>query len=123
MRWGVRKTDPKNNQTSKKKEKLHLGLDKRGNINLIRGTTTADAKKAFATKSLMFAASIAVTAYLIKHPRAVMNGQEKVKSILSSSGKKAVKDVGPTMSGIYSKKLGRELTFMEAFDSGYDMSD
>ena len=71
----------------------------------------------------MFAASIAVTSYLIRHPKTVMNGQEKVKSILRSSGKKAVKDIGPTMSGIYSKKLGRELTFVEAFESGYDMSD
>ena len=55
MRWGHRKSDSGGYtvKTPEQKEKLHLGLDKRGNINLISGTTTTDAKKAFAIKTLI----------------------------------------------------------------------
>lgn len=47
MKWGVRKSE---NLRSNRKEKLHLGIDDRGNLNLIRGKTTTKAKKSFCNK-------------------------------------------------------------------------
>ena len=76
MKWGVRRYKNKNENTTQK-EKLHLGIDKHGNINLIRGKTTKEAKTAFAIKSSLFIGSIALTAYVAKHPSAIEKGEKQ----------------------------------------------
>lgn len=104
--------------TRAQKEKLHLGIDKHGNINLIRGKTTKEAKTAFAIKSSLFVGSMALTAYLSTHPKAIEKGEKIVKNLL----KKKVSTIvtKPVDSGIYSKSLGRMLTVEEAIEAGFD---
>ena len=119
QKWGVRRFQNKDGSltpSGKKrydetetKEKRHLGIDKRGNINLIKGKTTTQAKTAFAIKSSLFAGSIALTAYVAKHPKAVQN-------LLKKNGSLNVKTVAD--SGIYSKSLGRMMTIGEAIEAG-----
>ena len=119
QKWGVRRFQNKDGSltpSGKKrydetetKEKRHLGIDKRGNINLIKGKTTTQAKTAFAIKSSLFAGSIALTAYVAKHPKAV-------QKILKKNGSLNVKTVSD--SGIYSKSLGRMMTIGEAVEAG-----
>ena len=70
QKWGVRRFQNKNKNTTQT-EKLHLGIDKHGNINLIRGKTTKEAKIAFAIKSSLFVGSMTLTAYVAKHPSAI----------------------------------------------------
>ena len=122
MKWGVRKKDRPNKESSEPHEKLHLGIDKHGDLSLIRGKTTSEAKKAFAIKSLLFIGSIALTTYLSTHPRTIENGRKKVDSLINNPSL-AVKKSEPVMSGIFSKTLGRELTIAEALEAGFDLSD
>ena len=126
MKWGIRRYQNKDGSLTTKgkkkynetetKEKLHLGLDKHGNINLIRGKTTKEAKTAFAIKSSLFVGGMALTAYVAKHPSAVNKGQKVVENLLKKKGSLNVKTV--VDSGIYSKSLGRMLTIEEAFEAG-----
>ena len=119
QKWGVRSFQNKDGSLTtagkkhydetEDKEKRHLGIDKRGNINLIKGKTTTQAKTAFAIKSSLFAGSIALTAYVAKHPKAVQN-------LLKKNGSLNVKTVSD--SGIYSKSLGRMMTIGEAIEAG-----
>lgn len=112
----------KKKQSIESKEKLHLGLDKHGNINLIRGKTTKEAKKAFIIRSILTIGSIAVNVYMIKNPRAFDKGINKVNKLK----KLKLSDIlphKPVDSGIYSKELGRMMTVVEAFEAGYDLSD
>lgn len=127
MKWGVRRFQNRNGTLTTKgkkrynetesKEKLHLGLDKNGNINLIRGKTTKEAKIKFAVKSSIFMAGITVSLYVAKHPDIVNKGKISAEKILKKKGslnvEKTVVD-----SGIYSKSLGRMLTIAEAMDAG-----
>ena len=127
MKWGVRRFQNRNGTLTTKgkkrynetesKEKLHLGLDKNGNINLIRGKTTKEAKIKFAVKSSIFIAGMTVSLYVAKHPEIVSKGKIAAEKILKKKGslnvEKTVSD-----SGIYSKSLGRMLTIAEAMDAG-----
>ena len=78
MKWGVRKSENKKDS----KPKRHLGIDDRGNLNLIRGKTTAKGKKAFAVKTSMSVASMGVSVYMQKHPETVVKGIRAVRRIL-----------------------------------------
>ena len=119
MKWGVRKSE---NLRSNRKEKLHLGIDDRGNLNLIRGKTTTKAKKAFAIKSLMFVGSMSLTAYAATHPKTIEKGQKFCDRFIKNS--KRINTISkPVSSGIFSKKLGRELTIAEALDAGFSLKD
>ena len=127
QKWGVRHFQNRNGTLTTKgkkrynetesEEKLHLGLDKNGNINLIRGKTTKEAKIKFAVKSSIFIAGMTVSLYVAKHPDIVNKGKIAAEKILKKKGslnvEKTVVD-----SGIYSKSLGRMLTIAEAMDAG-----
>ena len=130
MKWGVRRYQNKDGSLISKekrynktesKEKLHLGLDKHGNISLIRGKTTKEAKKAFAVRSSLFIASMGITAYIATHPDTFDKGQKTVENFLKKKGSLNVKTV--VDSGIYSESLGRMMTIAEAMDAGFDLSD
>ena len=120
MKWGIRRYKNKNKNTTQT-EKLHLGIDRYGNINLIRGKTTKEAKIAFAIKSSLFVGSMALTSYVSTHPRAIEKGEKIVKNLLKGKASTIVNK--PVDSGIYSKSLGRMLTVAEAFEAGFDLSD
>lgn len=93
MKWGIRRTPEQlgNKDSSEtKKEKLHLGLDKHGNINLIRGKTTSAAKKAFAVKTALAVASISLNMYMSLHPEVIESGQKVVSSALKAVGKRKI---------------------------------
>ena len=127
QKWGIRRFQNRNGTLTTKgkkryneiesKEKLHLGLDKNGNVNLIRGKTTKEAKIKFAIKSSILIAGITVSLYVAKHPDIVNKGKISAEKILKKKGslnvEKTVVD-----SGIYSKSLGRMLTIAEAIDAG-----
>jgi NAD(P)H-hydrate repair Nnr-like enzyme with NAD(P)H-hydrate dehydratase domain len=81
MKWGVRRPTNKKAQNSRK----HLGIDDRGNINLIEGKTTAKGKKAFAAKTAMSVGSMAVSVYMQKHPETVVKGVHAVQNILQKA--------------------------------------
>ena len=78
MRWGVRRSENKN----LKKPRKHLGIDDRGNINLIEGKTTAKAKKVFVAKTLMSIGPMALSMYMQKHPETVVKGIRAAQSAL-----------------------------------------
>lgn len=118
----VKKSQSNNKKSSKSRKKLHLGIDKHGNINLIRGKTTNRAKKLFVVKSLLFVGSIGFTAYITSHPDTIERGRKAVESLTKNTSK-ATKKSEPVMSGIFSKTLGRELTLREAFEAGFNLSD
>ncbi len=121
MKWGHRKNEQLKNDlpTSSTDSKRHLGIDKHGNISLIKEPTTKAAKKAFILKTTMFVGSILVTEYVATHLQEINKGEKYVNDFLNSFGKKTTSE----MSGIFSKSLGRELTFIEAFEAGFDMKD
>lgn len=125
MKWGVRRSSDKlghENRQNDTKQKLHLGLDKHGNINLIRGKTTKEAKRAFVIRSALSIATIAVSMYISTHSEQISNGKKAVSNTLKNT-KNLSKANEPVMSGIFSKTLGRELTLVEAFEAGFDLSD
>lgn len=78
MKWGVRKSENKKVQ----KPRRHLGIDDRGNINLIEGKTTAKGKKAFAVKVAMSAGSMGLSMYMQKHPETMVKGYNAVQNTL-----------------------------------------
>ena len=131
QKWGVRRFQNRNGALTTKgkkrynetefEEKLHLGLDKNGNINLIRGKTTKEAKIKFAVKSSIFIAGMTVSLYVAKHPDIVNKGKIAAEKILKKKGSLNVKTV--IDSGIYSESLGRMMTIAEAMDAGFDLSD
>ena len=131
QKWGVRRFQNRNGALTTKgkkrynktesKEKLHLGLDKNGNISLIRGKTTKEAKIAFAVRSSLFIASMGITAYIATHPDTFDKGRKTGENFLKKKGSLNVKTV--VDSGIYSKSLGRMMTIAEAMDAGFDLSD
>lgn len=116
MKWGKRKTTTK---TPHPDGKLHLGLDKHGNINLIRGKTTKKSKQAFAVKTAMFVGMMATTHYLATHPEVVEKGRKRLSETMNKA--RGLKKEKPGMSGIYSKTTGKQLTLKEAFDLGLDL--
>lgn len=78
MKWGVRKT--KNVDTPK--QRRHLGIDERGNLNLITGKTSAKAKKLFATQLAISLGTTALSMYIAKNPQVVVKGQKAVQDFL-----------------------------------------
>ena len=78
MKWGVRKSETKKDS----KPRRHLGIDDKGNLNLIRGKTTAKGKKAFAVKTSISVASMGVSVYMQKHPETAVKGVRAVQRIL-----------------------------------------
>lgn len=111
MRWGVRRTSD---------NKRHLGIDEKGNLNIIKGKTTRKAVKNFAMRAGVFALGMGIAAYIRKHPESVIKGADTVKKILSIHGTKTVSSVSKIVedSGFYSKTLGRVLSIEEAISKG-----
>ena len=116
MKWGKRKSNDKKTHPD---GKLHLGLDKNGNINFIRGKTTKKSKQAFAVKTAIFVGMIATTHYLATHPEVVDKGRKRFNEAMNKV--KTIEKEKPGMSGIYSKTTGKQLTLKEAFDLGLDL--
>jgi len=130
QKWGIRRYQNKDGSLTpegkkraskeQKKEKVHLGIDDHGNINLIRHKTTAKAKKAFVIKTAMFLGSMVLTSYIATHPDVIESGRKACQTIIK---KKTSVITKPVTSGIFSKTLGRELTISEALEAGFDLSD
>lgn len=116
MKWGVRRGERSNNP-----QKRHLGIDKKGRINLVSEKTTKRNVAVFATKTALFAGGMSVAVYLSKHPRTVEKGMNAVSKALTKMGIKKVTQVASKASdgyGVYSKKLGRMLTMEELLEKG-----
>lgn len=107
QKWGVR-------NEKKSKNKKHLGIDEKGNINFIEGKTSKTAKKKFLIKSTIAASGIALSVYLRKHPEVVMKGINAINKHKNMS----IANLKDNTSGIYSKKLKRMLTIEEAIAAG-----
>lgn len=131
QRWGVRRfrnadgtLTPAGRRRIKQQEsdvktKRHIGIDEKGNINLITGKTTDKAKRRFAIKSAVWIGSMAAAAYIKKHPEILMKGKNSVDSTLKKMSDINLDDLSAD-SGIYSKSLGRMLTLKEVIDAGID---
>lgn len=136
MKWGVRRYQNKDGSLTpagKKKYqatssdsaihpdgKRHLGIDDKGNINLIRGKSTKEAKIKFAIKSLVTLSTLSLARYAQKHPSTIMRGMDSVDKIMKKFKKQNMESVAKSVSdsGIYSKKLGRMLSISEAIAAG-----
>lgn len=121
MRWGVRRYQNKDGTlTSAGKKRRHLGIDDKGNINLITDKTSAKGKRNFAIRLVITAGTIAAAKFIADHPDAISKGKKKVDDVLGKSSQDLVKDMFVD-SGIYSKSLGRMLTFAEVEALGFDL--
>ena len=108
QKWGVRKNEKKSSQKSKR----HLGINEKGNISFINGKTTNKSKVKFAAKTSMFAAGIALSVYISKHPDIVRKGMNFVHGMSN-------KPVDSLESyKVFSKSLGRYLTEEELINKG-----
>ena len=108
MRWGVRKDEKKSPQKSKR----HLGINEKGDISFIHDKTTNKAKIKFAAKTSMFAAGIALSVYMSRHPDIVRKGMNFVNGMSN-------KPVDSLDSyEVFSKSLGRYLTEEELINKG-----
>ena len=87
MKWGVRKDRrPKESNNSGIKQKKHIGIDDSGNVSLIDHPTTKKGVAKFVAKTSVFALTMGVSVYMVKHPEVVMKGQKAVSDILKTSG-------------------------------------
>ena len=57
MKWGVTRTN---------ENRRHLGIDEKGNINLIKGKTTKKAAQKFAIKTGIFVMILGLASYIKK---------------------------------------------------------
>ena len=109
MKWGIRK---KNEKKSSQKSERHLGINEKGNISFINGKTTNKAKVKFAVKTSMFAAGMALSVYISKHPDIVRKGMNFVHGMSN----KPVDSLDSYK--VFSKSLGRYLTEEELINKG-----
>ena len=115
MKWGVRKKS--STSVSKGTKKRHIGIDDKGNINLVDKPTSKSNIKKFAIKSGIAIAGVSMSIYLSKHPEIITKGARSVSKILNKNGSKAFDGEFADYS-VYSKKLGRFLTEQELIDNG-----
>lgn len=113
MKWGVRRARVDESTLSKKK---HLGIDERGNINLVNQKSNSGYRK-FAIKMVLTLSTVGISTYIAKHPDTIMKGYSAVSEMMKKSSSIIDKDVS-TDSNIFSKKLGRMLTIDEATELG-----
>lgn len=114
MKWGVRRYQNKKTERSSKR---HLGIDNKGNINIISGKTTTEAKRKFAIKTSLWIGTMALTRYMAKHPETIMKGTEAVMNVLKKTSNVKVQDISNNYS-VFSKSLGRMLTPEELSEFG-----
>lgn len=115
MKWGVRKKT--STSVSKGAKKRHIGIDDKGNINLVDKPTSKSNIKKFAIKSGIAIAGVSMSIYLSKHPEIITKGTRAVSKILNKNGSKAFDDEFADYA-VYSKKLGRFLTEQELNNNG-----
>ena len=113
MKWGIRK---KSTSVSKGAKKRHIGIDDKGNINLVDKPTSKSNIKKFAIKSGIAIAGVSMSIYLSKHPEIITKGTRTVSKVLNKNGSKAVDEFADF--AVYSKTLGRFLTEQELIDKG-----
>ena len=116
MKWGVRKKS--STSVSKGAKKRHIGIDDKGNINLVDKPTSKSNIKKFAIKSGIAIAGVSMSIYLSKHPEIITKGTRAVYKVLNKNGSKAFDDDEFADFAIYSEKLGRFLTEQELIDNG-----
>ena len=116
MKWGVRKKS--STSISKDTKKRHIGIDDKGNINLVDKPTSKSNIKKFAIKSGIAIAGVSMSIYLSKHPEIITKGTRAVSKVLNKNGSKAFDDDEFADFAIYSEKLGRFLTEQELIDNG-----
>lgn len=115
MKWGVRKKT--STSVSKGTKKRHIGIDDKGNINLVDKPTSKSNIKKFAIKAGITIAGVSISMYLTKHPEIITKGARAVSKILNKNGSKAFDDEFADYA-VYSKKLGRFLTEQELNNNG-----
>ena len=116
MKWGVRKKS--STSVSKGAKKRHIGIDDKGNINLVDKPTSKSNIKKFAIKSGIAIAGVSMSIYLSKHPEIITKGTRAVYKVLNKNGSKAFDDDEFADFAIYSEKLGRFLTEQELIGNG-----
>lgn len=116
MKWGVRKKS--STSVSKGAKKRHIGIDDKGNINLVDMPTSKSNIKKFAIKSSIAIAGVSMSIYLSKHPEIITKGTRAVSKILNKNGSKAFDGDEFADYSVYSKTLGRFLTEQELIDNG-----
>ena len=116
MKWGVRKKS--STSVSKGTKKRRIGIDDKGNINLVDKPTSKSNIKKFAIKSGIAIAGVSMSIYLSKHPEIITKGIRAVSKVLNKNGSKAFDDEFADFA-IYSEKLGRFLTEQELIDKGF----
>lgn len=116
MKWGVRKKS--STSVSKGAKKRHIGIDDKGNINLVDKPTSKSNIKKFAIKSGIAIAGVSMSIYLTKHPEIITKGTRAVSKILNKNGSKAFNGDEFADYAVYSKTLGRFLTEQELIDNG-----
>lgn len=111
MKWGVTRTN---------ENRRHLGIDEKGNINLIKGKTTKKAAQKFAIKTGIFVMMLGLASYIKKNPALIGKGMAAVQKVLSTHGTEKISSVSKIVedSGFYSKALGRMLSIEEAISKG-----
>ena len=114
MKWGVRKKS--STSVSKGTKKRHIGIDDKGNINLVDKPTSKSNIKKFAIKSGIAIAGVSMSIYLSKHPEIITKGTRTVSKVLNKNGSKTVDEFADF--AVYSKTLGRFLTEQELIDKG-----
>ena len=117
MKWGVRKKT--STSISKGTKKRHIGIDDKGNINLVDKPTSKSNIKKFAIKTGITIAGVSMSMYLIKHPEIITKGAREVSKVLNKNGSKTFDDDEFADFAIYSEKLGRFLTEQELTDKGF----
>ena len=117
MKWGVRKKS--STSVPKGTKKRHIGIDDKGNINLVDKPTSKSNIKKFAIKSGIAIAGVSMSMYLIKHPEIITKGTRAVSKVLNKNGSKTFDDDDFADLAIYSEKLGRFLTEQELIDKGF----
>ena len=117
MKWGVRKKS--STSASKGTKKRHIGIDDKGNINLVDKPTSKSNIKKFAIKSGIAIAGVSMSIYLSKHPEIITKGIRAVSKVLNKNGSKAFDDDEFADFAIYSEKLGRFLTEQELIDKEF----
>ena len=110
MKWGVRKKSL--TSVSKGTKKRHIGIDNKGNINLVDKPTSKSNIKKFAIKSGIAIAGVSMSIYLSKHPEIITKGTRAVSKILNKNGDEFAD------YAVYSKTLGRFLTEQELINNG-----
>ena len=105
---GVHKSKFDKTNTESKK---HLGIDDKGNINIIEGKSSSKGKKRFAVKTGISLASISLAVYIKRHPEIIIKGMNTVNKIVENSQKESVIDfdnIGPAIVGKDGKPLSQD---------------